>query len=119
MKQNFKKYFNRKLMESQIVDFDKVKVGDMGESYNGNPVKIIAKAVGKSGYRKISQYDSTGAMDEVWDNYEDYGYNKEDLKTLEMVAVYESENNKYDDEDEDGYDEYVYTYGGEGVVVYK
>lgn len=95
-KKNMKMFaYESKVNEAKIKPFRKVKVGDIGQDYNGEDVTIIA--VGKLG--KLMKYDDTGmAEDGLSQGYLD--------KRDDAVAV-ESPDGGYA----------VFTYGDDGVMV--
>ena len=83
--------------EARVKNFRKVKVGDVGQDYNGEDVTIVA--VGKLG--KLMKYDDTGMAEDGLSQ----GYlNKND----DAVAV---------ESPEGGFA--LFTYGEDGVAVYE
>lgn len=90
-------------------DFKDVKSGDKGEDYIGEPGTVLGTAVGEKGYKsKLKKWDESGSMSDVFDSPDDYDYTKEDLDSLEMIAI-------RDDSGESS----VFTYGPDGFIVYK
>jgi len=89
------------LVDMMIKDFDDVEVGDIGEDYDGNKVRIIAKGT----IGDLLDYDSTGAAKE-------YVCEDDEAESYDGVAV------KYFHKDQ-RYPSYVYEYGPSGVVVYE
>lgn len=86
-----------------VVPFAEVRIGDLGEDYNGDPVTIIAKGVGSAGWLKLKRYDVSGAMQEGIDD----GLLPDDFESQQMVAV----------RSDGDPDPAVYTYEEDGVVV--
>jgi len=83
------------LVDMMIKDFDDVEVGDIGEDYDGNKVRIIAKGT----IGDLLDHDSTGAAKE---------YVCEDGVAVEKLHSKDRQ-----------YSSYVYEYGPSGVVVYE
>ena len=107
----FEEFVNENINEAKkIKKFKDVKKGDVGEDYNGDKVIILDKAFGKD-YKKLKEYDISGAMEEIFYNPEELGYSKKDLPKLELVAVEVAFNNTTE--------EAVYIYGDDGVIVYQ
>ena len=81
----------------------------MGEDYNGEPGTVLGTAVGEKGYKsKLKKWDGSGAMSEVFYSPEDYDYTREDLDSLEMIAI----------RDDSGRSS-VFIYEPDGFIVYK
>lgn len=89
------------LVDTMIKDFEDVEVGDIGEDYDGNKVRIIAKGT----IGDLLDYDSTGAAKE-------YVCEDDEAEFYDGVAV------KYFHKDP-RYSSYVYEYSPSGVVVYE
>lgn len=95
-----------------VKPFKDVKIGEIGETYFGDPVTIIAKGVGYDAFYKTLEKFDTGAMADFFSdlaNGNDEDFDPEDIDTIEMVAVFFEETE----------DTAVYLYGDEGVVVTK
>ena len=90
------------LVDRMIKDFDDVEVGDIGEDYDGNKVRIIAKGT----IGDLLDYDSTGAAKE-------YVCEDDEAEFYDGVAV---EDLHFKDR---RYPSYVYEYSPSGVVVYE
>lgn len=90
------------LVDRMIKDFEDVEVGDIGEDYGGNKVRIIAKGT----IGDLLDYDSTGAAKE-------YVCEDDEAEFYDGVAV---EDLYHKDR---RYPSYVYEYSPSGVVVYE
>lgn len=98
----FESILKESLVDRMIKDFDDVEVGDIGEDYNGNKVRIIAKGT----IGDLLDYDSTGSAKE-------YVCEDDEAEFYDGVAV---EKLHFKDRQ---YPSYVYEYSPSGVVVYE
>lgn len=89
-------------IDDDIKDYEDVEVGDIGEDYSGNKVRIIAKGT----IGDLLDYDSTGAAKE-------YVCDDDEAEFYDGVAVEELH---FKDR---RYPSYVYEYSPSGVVVYE
>lgn len=88
--------------------FNDVNIGDWGELPVGGMGTVIALATGVDALTKLTQYDDSGFLETLFAKYERYGYTKEDLDTLDFVAVVSTISG------ETG----VYVYSDEGFLVF-
>lgn len=89
--------------------FNDVNIGDWGELPSGEMGTVIALATGLDALDKLAQYDDSGFLESLFAQYEQYGYVKEDLDTLDFVAVVSTISG------ETG----VYVYSDEGFLVFN
>lgn len=83
--------------------FENIRVGDIGKDYGGDKIVVIGKGSGRVGYDKLSQFDSTGACEEIVNDPASYGCNSIE-KMLFVAAVHNYQ---------------TYLYLEDGVSIYK
>lgn len=88
--------------DKMIKDYEDVEVGDIGEDYSGNKVRIIAKGT----IGELLDFDSTGAA-------KDYINEFDDVDLYDGVAVEDLYHK------DPRYPSFVYEYGPSGIVVYE
>lgn len=92
----------------KMLSMKKVKPGMVATDYFGEKSKVIMVGTIGKDWKKMQTYDSSGAMAELVNSPEDFGYEEDELKDLEIMAT-EDENSQTA----------VFSYDGDGAVVYK
>lgn len=91
--------------EAKFKKFNQIKKGDKGEDYGYGKGEVIAKAIGKKGFKKLVRYDRSGAMEDYFTD--PFTTDEIDVDKVPLVAV----------KLEDG-STAVYVYGDGGFDVY-
>lgn len=94
-------------IDDDIKDYEDVEVGDIGEDYSGNKVRIIAKGT----IGELLDYDSTGAAKDYINECDDGElYNVSSYDGVAVEDLYHKDPR---------YPSFVYEYGPSGIVVYE
>lgn len=91
----------------KIVPFKKLKENQVVVDYADMNWIVIDTAIGKEGYKRLEQYDESGAVYDFFETPEQYEHTEKQADKRKLVAVV----------NETGYA--VFVYGYDGVLAYK